>query len=355
MSSTNILATINTYRKKLTKLITSQIGKSSKESNEIKNSNRDTIKRILISRPNHRLGNILLITPIVQEAINTFPNAKIDLFVKGNVALSIFQNYKEVDTIIRLPKQHFKNLGQYLFCWFQLIRLRYDVVINCEENSSSGKISTKLANGKYKYFGSKFIEDVLQISEEEKIHMAKITVYGFRNFLALSGATSNSNDIPKLNLMLSETEISEGKKIMDQIAKNKKKSIALFTNATGQKCYSKEWWTTFYELLVSNFKEYTIIEILPVENTSNIDFKAPTFYSKDIRQIGSVIANSAVFIGADSGMMHLASASQTTTIGLFSVTNTNRYTPYGNGSIAIDTNDSNFKDCINRIKNILSE
>jgi ADP-heptose:LPS heptosyltransferase len=37
------------------------------------------------------------------------------------------------------------------------------------------------------------------------------------------------------------------------------------------------------------------------------------FYSKDIREIGAVIANTEIFIGADSGIMHLASASLTPT------------------------------------------
>jgi ADP-heptose:LPS heptosyltransferase len=41
------------------------------------------------------------------------------------------------------------------------------------------------------------------------------------------------------------------------------------------------------------------------ENVSQIAFKSPTFYSKDIREIGAVIANTEIFIGADSGIMHL--------------------------------------------------
>ena len=40
-------------------------------------------------------------------------------------------------------------------------------------------------------------------------------------------------------------------------------------------------------------------------------------------------------------MMHLASASQTKTIGLFKVTEVDTYKPYGNGSLAVDTNKYN--------------
>jgi ADP-heptose:LPS heptosyltransferase len=60
-----------------------------------------------------------------------------------------------------------------------------------------------------------------------------------------------------------------------------------------------------------------------------------TFYSKDIREIGAVIANTEIFIGADSGIMHLASASLTPTVGLFSRPNQVTYAPYNNDSTAI--------------------
>ena len=65
------------------------------------------IKRILICRPNHRLGNLLLITPLLQEVIETFPSAKIDLFVKGGIAPSLFLNYSNIGRIIQLPRRPF--------------------------------------------------------------------------------------------------------------------------------------------------------------------------------------------------------------------------------------------------------
>ena len=92
-----------------------------------------------------------------------------------------------------------------------------------------------------------------------------------------------------------------------------------------------------------------------MENVSQIGFKAPSFYSKDIREIASVIANTELFIGADSGIMHLASSSQTPTVGLFSRSNNNKYEPYNNNSVAINTNKGNIKDWITIINNVLKQ
>ena len=185
--------------------------------------------------------------------------------------------------------------------------------------------------------------------------MAKAPVYNFREYLALLGYDLNQNPAPSLDLKLSDIEISEGKKIVEDLVQNDKKTIAIFTYATCSKCYSLPWWETFYEKLKYDFPDYNIIEILPIENVSQIGFKAKTFYSKNVREIASVIASTSFFIGADSGVMHLASASKTPTFGLFSVSDPKMYAPYNTNSFAIDTNLCTASECLTAIKNKLKQ
>ena len=186
-------------------------------------------------------------------------------------------------------------------------------------------------------------------------HIAKYPVYEFRSFLTKLGFPENENPVPSLDLELSVSEINEGQKIVKDLIKNDKETICIFTYATSDKCYSTAWWEGFYERLKTEYQEYNIIEILPVENISQIGFKATTFYSKDVREIASIIANTKLFIGADSGIMHLASAAKTPTIGLFSRQNINTYKPYNNNSTAIDTNTGSMDEWIKTINNILDK
>ena len=99
------LKKINAFRRKLTKLLTKNIGNTQIYEN-YDLVNKEDIKRILICRPNHRLGNQLLITPIVQELIEIFPNSKIDLFVKGN--MTVRNSYQESNIL----KMHFASLRE---------------------------------------------------------------------------------------------------------------------------------------------------------------------------------------------------------------------------------------------------
>lgn len=332
--------------------LTKNIGRSNMPKGEpIK---KHEIKKVLISRPNKRLGNLILITPLVQEVTKTFPDCKIDLFVKGTLAPIVFENYGNIDKIIGLPKKPFKELVKYLKVWTLIRKRNYDMVINVDQNSSSGRLAVKFSTAKYKFFGD--LPENVQLPYEDYDHIAKYPVYNFRYSLSQLGVEDKKESVSLIDLKLSENEIAKGKTILNGIVDENKKSIAIFTYATGEKCYRVEWWEEFYEALKKEYAaEYNIFEILPVENVSQINFQAPSFYSKDVREIGSVMANSAIFIGADSGIMHLASASKVPTVGLFSGANVKKYEPYGNGSLGVDTNTNSIPDFIRTIDSILKQ
>lgn len=346
-----LLKEINVFRRSLMRNLTKNIGKASSQEDIILVDKKD-IKRILICRPNGRLGNLLLITPLVQEVTEIFPNCKVDLFVKGTLAPIIFQNYDHIDKIIDLPKKPFKSLLKYLNVWISIKRQKYDIAINVDQNSSSGRLAVQFSNAKYKFFGDS--NEQFQPTKIDYDHIAKYPVYNFRYYLTKLRFSKSNKIVAPLNLKLSSSEIINGKDILNSIVHNTKRTICIFTYATGEKCLAEDWWENFYTQLKEEYKNYNIIEILPVENVSQIGFQAPTFYSKDIREIGAVIANTDLFIGADSGIMHLASAVKTPTIGLFSVSNIKKYEPYDNSSVAIDVNLCTKKEYFKIINSILN-
>lgn len=341
---------VNRIRRAIMHGLTKNIGRS--DVSQKIDWNNETIKRVLICRPNSRLGNQLLITPLVEEVSELFPNCKIDLFVRGNLAPILFENYKNVDRTIKLPKKPFKELIGYMKVWIHLRKYHYDIVINVDKNSSSGRLSTQFTNGRFKFFND--IDEELETKYVDYKHIAKFPVYNLRKYLSQLGLNIADRPIPLLDLKLGSDEMANGKKVLDGIVNADRRTICLYTFATRDKCYSEAWWAEKYERIKAEYADtYNILEVLPIENVSQIGFKATAFYSKDIREIGALIANTEVFIGADSGIMHLASASKTPTVGLFSVTNTDKYQPYGNNSIAVNTNTATTDDLIKEINEIL--
>ena len=94
---------INYLRRKINRFFSKIFVNDSKSELNF-NQNVSQVKKVLITRPNHRLGNNLLLTPLVKEVIHIFPNAEIHLFLMGNLGDVVFENYKEVTKIIKLPR-----------------------------------------------------------------------------------------------------------------------------------------------------------------------------------------------------------------------------------------------------------
>ncbi|SHE46958.1 glycosyltransferase family 9 protein [Dysgonomonas macrotermitis] len=340
-------AGINEMRRYLMRALTCKIG-GIVTNRDISMLQSISLQRILIVRPNSRLGNQLMLTPLLQEIEAHFPTCKVDIFVRGNLAPILFKNYPNLDRIIKLPGRPFKCLFSYLSTWISLREYKYDMVINVEIGSSSGRLATKLAKSNIKFY-SYNIPELLALNQDY-VHMAKCIVYNFRDYLTKSGYLSDKQFVPELSLRLDSSEMTNGASVLRKITESEKPTICIYTFATGTKCYSKDWWKEVYQKLNETYGEsYNIVEVLPKENISQIDFTSRTYYSLDLREMGAVIANSSIFITADCGIMHLASSVGVPTIGMFSITNSLRYAPYNKGSIAVETSKTSAEELISLV------
>ncbi len=117
-----------------------------------------------------------MITPLIQEVTGLFPQARIDLFVKGNLGQILFKEYSEVDRIIQLPRKPFKNLGAYLSGWLEnkkpALRSCYQ---RCGMHLLREGLSTQFANARYRFFGD--IPDNVPLAYADHEHIAKYPVY----------------------------------------------------------------------------------------------------------------------------------------------------------------------------------
>ncbi|WP_213521462.1 glycosyltransferase family 9 protein [Nonlabens sp.] len=340
--------TIDRLRRNLFRSITRQIGSKTKKQ-DLSNIDLNKIKKVLIIRPNHRLGNLLLTTPLVQEITTTFPNATIDFLAKGTLAPIVFKNYENLTNFILLHKRPFDNILSYVSIWLNMPFQKYDLIINTVKCSSSGKLLTKITRARYKIYEYKEDEN----TTSQTIHHAKEAVIAMRTALYGSGHAKVTRAVPMLDIKCSHKELRKGKDILESLMGPTQNIIAIFTFATGDKCYSKKWWATFYQHLLITFPDHQIVEILPYENVSQIDFRATSFYSKDINEMASVMASCKIFIGADSGIMHLACASGVPTLGLFSG-RMEQFRPYGKKNNAVDVSSTSMDYWTEKIKGILS-
>ncbi|MBS0383704.1 MAG: hypothetical protein JSR56_14875 [Proteobacteria bacterium] len=150
-------------------------------------------------------------------------------------------------------------------------------------------------------------------------------------------------DFPELDIRLSADERKQPREVLDGLLRAHGKShaqlvVGVFAEATGGKRYPRDWWQRFIAEVRAHHPDCAFFEILPPDGQPRLALDLPTFCSRNPRDVAAMISNMTCFVSADCGVMHLASASGTPTLGLFSVTEVPKYEPYGRGSRALVTN-----------------
>lgn len=299
------------------------------------------IHRVLICRPNHRLGNAVLISSLLAEIEALYPGAEIDLVSGGEAARMLFSQRFQVRQVFCLPRKVARHLWQTIALLWQLRHNSYDLAIDACNGSQSGRLLLGIvkarfklgfpderANGDSRWHGLTWPE-----------HLAHRSVFLLRT--AYAGKVERPYEM--LNLRLSDDERQQARKALAAILGGTRQPpagrpiVGIFANATGAKRYGETWWKEFVAALLTSRPDALIVDVVAEHGQTQLGGDFASYYTRDLRRLASVIANMDGFISADCGVMHLAVASGTPTVGLFSVTSSSKYRPYGQNNTAIDT------------------
>ncbi|WEN16521.1 glycosyltransferase family 9 protein [Rhodanobacter sp. AS-Z3] len=296
------------------------------------------IHRVLVCRPNHRLGNNVLISPLIAEIEALYPGAEIDV-LGSHAAESLYASRFSINQVFVLPQKIARHLWYSVGVLRALRRGRYDLAIDACNGSQSGRIVLALAQARYKLG---FPDPVLNPDSAWHAlacpdHLAHRNVFLLRQ--AYAGSTRT--DYPPLNVELTPEERHEAATVLDRVCGatrlQRGATVAIFPNATGAKCYSEEWWQQFVDTFQSLCPQVRLLEMLAAHGRSQLGSRLTPYYSRNLRRMTAMISCMDGFISADCGVMHLATASGTPTLGLFSVTAPAKYAPYGGANAALDT------------------
>ena len=296
------------------------------------------IHRVLICRPNHRLGNALLISPLLAEVEALYPGAEIDIISAGHAAGTLFGNRFLVRQVISLPSRIARHLWLSVKLLRQLRGNSYDLAIDASNGSQSGRLLLAITHARFKLgfpderVGAQSAWHGLPAPE----HFAQRGVFLLRT--AYAGEVRQV--YPPLNMRLSDDDRAQARRALAGIlgvSMPRQRVVGIFANATGAKRYDTDWWMPFLDALQKLQPEARIVELVADHGRSQLGEKFPAYYTRDLVRLAAVMANMQAVISADCGVMHLAVASGTPTLGLFSVTSAEKYGPYGPSNSAVDT------------------
>jgi len=262
------------------------------------------------------IGDTILSSGAINYFVDQNKDAKLT-FVVGPTAAPLLKNYKNIENIIVFKKRKF-NLH-----WLDIFQKTYRMKWNIVVDFRSSAISHILRNNK-KYIFKKHqnIHHIDQLnsslgfncsnlfiptSDDEKNKADNGLDSSFKHIVIFPGgnwtpklwSADNFNEIMKLLLV----KYQKIKFILVGSLKEKNK---------------------FYNQLIKDIKEDLIIDL----------------FGYNLTLTSAYMKKSDIFIGNDSGLMHLAVASKLRVISLFGPTNNTVYGPVGDKNIVIRTKEN---------------
>ena len=300
---------------------------------------------ILICRPNTRLGNTLLMTPLLEEIEATLPSARVEILTACPAAHEVFREFPSVRRMHQLPFRGVRHPLRHLLTLLRVRQVRYDILIDPSPRSWTARFLTRHLAARLKLGFASAHEnagmDVLVPFEGAPAHMGDYPVYLLRRGLLGLESDAAREDTPKLSIRLTDAERLAGRKEIDRLlgADGSGPVVAVAAHATGAKRFDVDWWRRMIANLRTREPAARVIEIRPPNGVAALP-ELPAYYSRRVRQVAAVLEAADCFVCADSGLMHLGAATDATTVGLFKVTESRLYTPRRGASCAVTASDS---------------
>lgn len=323
-------------------------------------ASRSASATILICRPNTRLGNTLLMTPLLEEIEATMPAAQVEILTACPAAHEVFREFPSVRRVHQLPFRGVRHPVRHLLTLLGVRRRRYDLLIDPCPRSWTSRFLTRHLPARLKLgFASGHKTDGIDVSVPfagAPVHMGDYPVYLLRRGILGLDETAARAENPKLSIRLTEAERLAGQEDVERVLGGARQGpvVAVAAHATGAKRFSVEWWRGMIASLQRRVPGAQVIEIRPPNGMAALP-ELPAYYSRRVRQVAAVAAAADCFVCADSGLMHLSAATDATTVGLFKVTEPRLYAPRRGVSCAMTASDGAPELVAERVAQLLTE
>ncbi len=270
----------------------------------------------------NRLGDAVLSMGVLGHLIQKYPEARVTI-VCGPLPASLFTGVPGLDRVIALRKE--KHHRHWIKLWRQVVGTRWDVVVDLRNSL----VSRLIRAGQRYVFGPHIPKNIHKVSQMSAVIKEPMP------------------HAPRL------WSTPDQEKFANTVLLNKIKVIGIGPTANWQ---GKIWPADRFMHLIQFLK----VEFPALSDASVAVFAAPgeecvarqvlesvpegdrvdMIARGDPGEVAAVLARCMLYIGNDSGLMHLAAAAGVQTIGLFGPTNDIEYAPYGKNTHVIRTPES---------------
>jgi len=313
------------------------------------------IKRILILRPNYRIGNILFLTPLIKALDKKIPESRVDLLIGNKLIAPVIKAMDKVDNVYDVPRNIYTHPGQLIRKFRKINKNNYQLIIATASKSTTSNIMLSFLKGKYKlgfYYKDSWCPVNRTVMPDEKVEHEALSP-----LLLMAGFAGKSMKYdPVLDIEISKAEQTEGKKVLSRLLEKNQITgepsffVGIFRDARFNKKIADDWWLQVVNKLKRLDKNLIIIDIVdPFGKEDAISQDVLSISFRDLRKLAQFLSVLDIFVCGDTGPLHLASASKTPVVALFNVTDPLRYGPLGKEDQVVDVNETD----VNKVSGII--
>jgi ADP-heptose:LPS heptosyltransferase len=324
------------------------------------------VYRIAVLRPNHPLGNTLLLTPLICELEAMFPGAEIEIVSAGRAARAVFAEFGQVSAVHAFPARSYRHPGEVLRLLMALKRRSFDLAIDPDVRSRAARFLLGPIQSRDRVgfrWGEPRRDRILTHSTDASAapsHCAQAPVYLMRSAYGLRPHHESASPLvmPTLTLHRTDAERRGAAEYLAAVLNDSdvaaRPCLGIYADATGAKCYPVAWWRRIIAALSQQEPGTQVVEFVPHDGSPRLAGEIPVLFTTDLRRLGATLAATSLVVSADCGIMHLASAAGARVLGLFKTTEPARYAPYGAESEGIMASDANPDAVVTRIRAMLA-
>ena len=288
------------------------------------------VRRVLLVRPNFRIGNMLLTTPLVLAARERFPDADLEVLV-GDTTVSLLGGLP-IDAVHCVSRFHVLFPWRFVALFRRLRRNHFDVAIAASTGSFSGGFYTFLSGARYRIGSAGRAERFFNVRlPRPRVAHAYDSAPAFARSL---GASCPDRPIYRV----SRTENVEAYGILRDLgladSETVRPFVALFVGGHLRKRSPQRLWIAVaraLERLEITFiiflgpEEVAFARRLRAELSPSVRIVLP----QTLRIFAALLAKARLILTPDSGPMHLAVALGVPTITLLQTKTSEFYRPRG--------------------------
>ena len=311
-------------------------------------------EKILIIRLS-AIGDVVNVLPALRLLRSHFPNSKITWLVEDRAG-EILTDHPDIDEVIIYPRKKWQSkilkinkslkiISEALSFYKKLRRNHYDLVIDFQGNLKSAVMNLITGSGNRLGFGKGHCKEFNYLSTQYQAYPPGKRIHRVEKNLSLLKELGIETEFQRPNLPVSN---ADEKYISEFITTNTNPSLPIIIIHPGTSKFGtyKQWPTLNYSLLADMILEAYEANIIFTwgpgefdtvkEIVKNMKHKAfPACETKSIKQLIELIRRAGLFIGGDTGPLHIASIMNIPVVGIYGPKDPAIYGPYNGKAIVI--------------------